>query len=122
MNEPVAGALVCLVDHPAVTKAVVRTLLDRFEKQPSSILIPTCRGRRGHPVLFPARLFPELLAAPLDEGARAVVRHHAEEVELVETGEEGILLDVDRQADYEALLERWSHLTGQDNPPSGEQP
>ena len=122
LNQPVAGAVVCLVDHPAITKAVVRTLLERFEKQSSSILIPTCGGRRGHPVLFPSRLFHELLDAPLEEGARVVVRRHAADVELVETGEEGILLDVDRPADYEALLERWGQLTGQDNAPSGEQP
>jgi len=123
-NEPVAGApgvLVCLVDHPAITKAVVRTLLERFEKQPSSILIPTCQGRRGHPVLFPARLFPELLDAPLEEGARFVVRRHAAEVELVETGEEGILLDVDRPADYEALPKHWSHPARQNDESSGEQ-
>lgn len=115
-NEPVTGALVCLVDHPAVTKEVVRVLLEGFEKHPTNILIPTCEGRRGHPVLFPARLFPELLDTPLEEGARVVVRRHAAEVELVETGEEGILLDVDRPADYEALRERWSHLTDQKKP------
>lgn len=121
-SQPVAGALVCLVDHPAVTKEVVRALLERFEKHPTNINIPICQGRRGHPVLFPARLFPEFLGAPLDEGARVVVRRHAAEVELVETGEEGILLDVDRPADYEALLECWSHRTGKGNEPSGEQP
>lgn len=107
VNKPVAGALVCLVDHPAVTKEVVRAVLEHFEKHPAHIVIPTCRGRRGHPVLFPSRLFPEFLSAPLDEGARVVVRRHVAEVELVETGAEGILLDVDRPADYEALRERW---------------
>ena len=112
MSEPVAGAVVCLVDHPAITKAVVRTLLERFEKQSSRIIIPTCQGRRGHPVLFPAHLFPELLDAPFDEGARVVVRSHAADVELLETGEDGILLDVDRPADYEALLERWGRQAG----------
>ena len=122
MNQPVAGALVCLVDHPAVTKEVVRALLERFERHPTNIIIPACRGRRGHPVLFPARLFPEFLDAPLEEGARVVVRRHAAEVELVETDEEGILLDVDRPADYEALLERWNLLTGQEDEPSREQP
>ena len=121
-SGPVAGALVCLVDHPAITKEVVRAVLARFERHPTRIIIPTCRGHRGHPVLFPSRLFEELLDAPLEEGARAVVRRHAAEVELVETGEEGILLDVDRPADYEALLERSSQRTGEGNEPSGEQP
>ncbi len=105
-NQPVAGALVCLVDHPAITKKVVRLLLERFAKTQAPILIPTCRGRRGHPVLFARRLFQELLDAPLEEGARSVVRKHAAEVELAETGEEGILLDIDKPEDYQALLAR----------------
>ena len=111
-DRSVAGALVCLVDHPAITAAVVRAVLERFRTRQPRIIIPTCHGRRGHPVFFSAELFPELLAAPLDQGARVVVRRHAAEVELVETGEEGILLDVDRPDDYELLRKRWTSLTG----------
>ena len=112
-GRSVAGALVCLVDHPAITTAVVRAVLERFRKRQSRIIIPTCNGRRGHPVFFSAELFPELLAAPLDQGARVVVRRHADDVALVETGEEGILLDVDRPDDYALLRERWKSLSGE---------
>ena len=132
-NQSVSGALVCLVDHPAITKNVVRTVLERFRSQAarhpealghrvSRIIIPTCHGRRGHPVLFASGLFQELLDAPLEEGARFVVRRHATEVELLETGEEGILLDVDLPADYEALLRRWESPTAGDDEPRGRQP
>ena len=75
------------------------------------MVIPTCQGRRGHPVLFSSRLFGELLEAPLDQGARSVVRRHAEEVEFVETNWDGILWDVDQPADYQEVLERWKVLT-----------
>lgn len=107
MNLPSSGVLVSLVDHPAITKAVVRLLLERFAAAHAPILIPTYRGRRGHPVLFARTLFQELLDAPLEEGARFVVRRHAAEAELVETDEEGIVLDVDYPSDYQALLARW---------------
>jgi molybdenum cofactor cytidylyltransferase len=110
-GEEVAGALVCLVDHPAVSKAVVRSLLARFRETNAAILIPTFEGRRGHPVLFASRLFGELEAAPLNEGARWVVRHHAAELELLAVDEEGILWDVDRPEDYDALQRRWSSLS-----------
>ena len=121
-GQSVAGALVCLVDHPAITTAVVRAVLERFRTRQPEIIIPTCRGRRGHPVFFSAKLFPELLDAPLDQGARVVVRRHAAAVELVETGEEGILLDVDRPDDYELLRERWKFLGGDGREASGGQP
>lgn len=107
----VNGALVCLVDHPAVTKQVVRALLARFQQTHAAILIPAWRGRRGHPVLFSSRLFDELLHAPLDQGARWVVRRHAEEVETLDVGEEGIVWDVDRPEDYAALESRWAALS-----------
>jgi len=103
---PVSAALVALVDHPAITRGVVERLLERFEARHPLILIPTFQGRRGHPVLFARSLFQELLEAPLDQGARFVVQRHAAEVDLMETEEEGILLDIDDPADYERLLKR----------------
>ena len=110
-GRAVDGALVCLVDHPALTKQVVRTLVLKFRQSQSSILIPTWRGRRGHPVLFSSRLFQELLEAPMDQGARAIVRRHPEDVGLVEVEEEGIIWDVDRPEDYAALQARWPSLS-----------
>ena len=107
-GKEVSGAVVCLVDHPAVTHRVLEQLLDRFAQTNAPVVIPTFQGRRGHPVLFAARLFPELLAAPVDEGARVVVRSHAEELEFVETNEEAILWDIDRSEDYAMLLSRWT--------------
>ena len=112
-NVPANGVLVSLVDHPAITKAVVRMLLDRFAMTHAPILIPTYRGRRGHPVLFSRTLLPELLDAPLEQGARFVVLRHASEVELVETDEEGIVLDIDYPADYQALMARWVKGSGE---------
>ena len=102
--QPVEAALVALVDHPAISASVVDLLVSRFAESHAPVLIPTFNGRRGHPVVFARSLFQELLDAPLEEGARSVVRRHAAEVELVETEEEGILLDIDLPADYAALL------------------
>ncbi|MBI3934151.1 MAG: nucleotidyltransferase family protein [Acidobacteria bacterium] len=116
----VEGALVCLVDHPAITKQVVGAVVGRFQKSQANILIPTWQGRRGHPVLFSSRVFEELLAAPINQGARAVVRRHANEVEYVEVYEEGILWDVDRPEDYAALQSRWASLNrAKPAPPEG---
>jgi molybdenum cofactor cytidylyltransferase len=108
LKQPVSAALLALVDHPAITREVVQALLRRYKETNAPILIPTHNGRRGHPVVFAKRLFPELLAAPLDEGARYVVHQHSAEIDFVETNEPGILLDIDFPADYEALLKRWA--------------
>ena len=110
-KQPVEGVLVCLVDHPAINRSVVRMILEKFRSTGMPVVIPTHRGRRGHPVLFARSVFGELLEAPLEEGARRVVRDHAAEIELVEVGWEGILWDIDQPADYQRLLEEWKRLT-----------
>lgn len=89
------AALMALVDHPLIESATVTALLDAFEATGRPIVLPVHDGRRGHPVLFGARLFPELLAAPMNEGARAVVRAHADEVLEVPSAAPGILADID---------------------------
>src|SRR6266852_1524392 len=89
------ATVMALVDHPLIEPMVVDAVLAAFEGARRPVVVPVHNGRRGHPVLFAARLFPELLAAPLDEGARAVVRAHAAEVLEVLVPAPGILADID---------------------------
>jgi len=87
------GLLVAPVDHPCLSREVLGALLKAFAAEDPDVTVPIFNGRRGHPVIFSARLFPELLQAPLDQGARAVVRRHA--VCEVPVADEGVLADVD---------------------------
>ncbi len=94
------GILLCLVDHPLITADLIAELIKSFYTTRAAIVLPTYLGRRGHPVIFSAALYPELLAAPLDQGARSVVWAHKMEIAEVPTTEEGILLNLN---DPEAL-------------------
>ena len=105
-DNDVTGALVWPVDHPCVSSRLVRQMIERFEKSRPPIVLPVHKGRRGHPTLFSAQLFPELLAAPLDEGARRVVRAHADAILAIETEEDGVLLNLNDRETYEQLLSR----------------
>jgi molybdenum cofactor cytidylyltransferase len=87
------GLLICPVDHPLVSPALVATLISVFDETAKLIVLPKYRGRRGHPVLFRASLYEELLAAPPEVGARQVVWNHAADVAEVETEEEGVILN-----------------------------
>lgn len=88
------GILICLVDHPLISAALVASLIKTFDCDKNQIVIPAYRGRRGHPVIFPSALYGELLAAPEGVGARAVVRAHEREVAEVPVNEEGVLLNL----------------------------
>ncbi len=100
----VEAAVVCLVDHPCVSSTLIRALRENFRTGGNLIVVPTYRGRRGHPVLFSATLFDELRAAPLEVGARHVVRRHADDILEMPTEEEGVLLNTNDRAAYEKIL------------------
>jgi molybdenum cofactor cytidylyltransferase len=109
------AVIMALVDHPLIHAATVDAIGAAFAATDRPIVVPVHDGRRGHPVLFAARLVPELLAAPLDQGARVVVHAHAAEVLEVESPAPGILADIDTPA----LYQEWVGGTPPTAPPSG---
>ncbi len=104
-SESVDGVLVCPVDHPDVSPAVVDTLIARFERERPPVILPTFQGRRGHPVLFSSAVFSELHAAPKEVGARRVVWDHQEDLVEVEVSHGGVTIDIDTPGDYRAFRE-----------------
>ncbi len=98
------GMLLCLVDHPLITAALVGELIEQFYVSGKPIVLPTYKGKRGHPVVFSSKLYPELLAAPLATGARAVVWAHAGEVLEVPTIEEGVVLNLNDPETFRRAL------------------
>jgi molybdenum cofactor cytidylyltransferase len=107
VDDDVDAILMCLADHPFITRQVIDEIITAFDRTRRPIVVPTYGGGRGHPTLFARSLFNELLAAPLDQGARVVVRAHAAEILELPTNEVGILADVDTPAQYEQWLSHW---------------
>ena len=100
------GMLVHLVDHPYLTPALVQEMIRRFYETEKRIIVPKFHGKRGHPVIFSRELFAELLSAPVDQGAKAVVNAHRADTLEVETEEAGIALDIDTPELYQQHVRR----------------
>jgi molybdenum cofactor cytidylyltransferase len=88
------GIILLLIDHPLISSALVGELVESFYSSGKSIVLPVYEGRRGHPVIFSSPLYQELMNAPLETGARSVVWEHAAEVQIVQTNEEGCVLNL----------------------------
>lgn len=97
------AALVALVDQPAVRPETVAALIHAFREGRGPLLLPVHQGRRGHPVCFARALYPELLEAPEEEGARAVVRRHGAPLREVAVDDPAIHQDVDSPEDLARL-------------------
>ena len=92
------------VDLPLVAPATVRAVIDAWERGGAPVVRPSRLGRHGHPVLFDARILPELRAADLSAGARVVVRAHAAESCDVEVDDPGAFEDIDTPEDYRRVF------------------
>ena len=92
----VEGAIVCLADMPGVRAEHLERLRDAFDPGAgAAICVATRRGKRGNPVLFASRFFPEMCDVEGDVGARHLVGAYAELVREVEMPDDGVLLDID---------------------------
>ena len=89
-----SGALVFLGDMPVVPLAMAEALA-RALARGAPAAAPVCRGQRGNPVALSAGLFPQLMAQSGDKGARMVLDGLGDRLALIETEDEGVLLDVD---------------------------
>jgi len=91
-----AGALVCLGDMPLIDAHLIDKLIGAFSPERGSlIVVPTCDGRRGNPVLWSRRFFGELMGLSGDIGGRHLVDHHSEAVVEVPVDGDGAFLDID---------------------------
>ncbi len=88
------GILLCLIDHPLISAALVGQLIHQFYESGKLIIIPTYNSKRGHPIIFSSALFGELLEAPPEVGARAVVWNHRDDVLEMPTEEQGVVLNL----------------------------
>jgi molybdenum cofactor cytidylyltransferase len=99
-DEHCDGMLVHLVDHPYIDAKLVDLMLQRFYERGKLIIVPRYQGKRGHPVIFSRSLFRELLDAPMEQGAKAVVNAHAKETLEIAAGDEGVTIDIDTPDEY----------------------
>lgn len=99
LSPQVEAALFMLVDLPAVDDTIVDRLIDRYHQSYAPLVWPEFEGRRGNPVLFDRRLFPELNQVRGDIGGRPVLKAYHDQAERVAVDEPGILQDVDRPED-----------------------
>ena len=102
----VRAILVTPVDAPMIAAATVAELIKAFQSSHALIVRAVHQGRHGHPVIFSRAVFADLRHADPAQGARAVLRAHAEHLVNVEVADPGVLGDVDTPDDYRALRDR----------------
>ena len=97
------GALLALADQPQMQLAVVQQVLDAFAASDGqALVVPSHALRRGHPILLPRRLWPEVLALPAGDTLRTVIQRHAAAIRYVAVDTASVLADLDTPEQYAA--------------------
>jgi molybdenum cofactor cytidylyltransferase len=90
------AAIVCLGDMPRVDAALMNRLIAAFDPDRGAlVVVPTFEGKRGNPVLWSRRFFPDLMAIEGDVGARHLIGRYGEAVAEVPVEGKASLVDVD---------------------------
>jgi molybdenum cofactor cytidylyltransferase len=99
------AVLFALGDMPSVRPDTVDPLLDAYRTGVGDAIAAAHEGSRGNPVLFDAVHFDTLAALQGDVGGREILLDGDGSV-LVETGDPGVLADVNHPDDLESLPRR----------------
>ena len=96
--SPDAGGWVfALADMPDIPTHVMQSVADGLSRG-ADIIAPVYRGQRGHPVGFAPRHASALRALHGDRGARDIIAAHRDTLELIDTQDDGVILDIDTPA------------------------
>ncbi|OGP76534.1 MAG: molybdenum cofactor cytidylyltransferase [Deltaproteobacteria bacterium RBG_16_49_23] len=98
------GILIGLGDQPFVKTQTINALIGAFKKGKGGIIVPSFKGRRGHPVIFHRRYEKELLRLRGDTGARRIMDRYPHDVWEVPVKSEGVIKDIDTWEDYRKEL------------------
>jgi molybdenum cofactor cytidylyltransferase len=97
-----SGWVIALADMPLVRPDTIRAVVTLLDSG-AQVAAPVYRHRRGHPVGFSAACRDELAQLAGDRGARSVLEHHAEHLQLREVDDPGCVLDIDTRQDVHSL-------------------
>ncbi|MCE2612161.1 nucleotidyltransferase family protein [Flavobacteriaceae bacterium D16] len=98
----VQAVLVLLADQPRVTRAHLLRLVQAYLQEKYRIIATKYSNGGGVPAIFDKSIFPDLMKLEGDQGARQIIRNHAEVGLFVSDDEE--VWDIDTPDDYQRLL------------------
>jgi molybdenum cofactor cytidylyltransferase len=94
------GILIALGDQPFLKIRTINALIQAFAREEKGIVVPSFRGRKGHPVIFHKRYQKDLLKLQGDVGGKSIIERYPEDVRIVHVKSEGVVKDIDTWKDY----------------------
>jgi molybdenum cofactor cytidylyltransferase len=104
LQPNIDGTIVCLGDMPQVDAALIDRLIGAIDPDKGALIaVPVIEGKRGNPVVWSRRFFPDLMTVEGDIGARYLIGRYAEAVAEVPVDGTAALTDVDTPEAFAAV-------------------
>lgn len=112
VDSQVQAVMLALGDQPLINSQTINKLVKEFYNHDKGIAIPTCQGRRGHPIIFAIKYKEKLLELRGDMGGRQIVKDHPDDMLEVAVNCEGIFIDIDTEDNYHLEKKKLGINTG----------
>jgi len=100
------AAVVFPGDQPMIVAQDINLVVRAWRESGKGIVVPTFRGKRGHPLLIDRKYRKEIMTLDESEGLRILVLKHPGDVKEIETDNPLILKDIDTAEDYRNEINR----------------
>lgn len=94
------AALIMPGDQPMTGPGEINRVIRSFTESDKGLVMATCNGRRGHPLIVDLKYMDEVLSLQEGEGLRVLAERHPEDVQESETDDPSVLRDIDTHEDY----------------------
>ena len=95
------AAMIFLGDQPWITSKTIDRVIDAFRTSGRGLVLPAFGKSGGHPLLIDLKYRAEIESLNPEIGLKELLSRHPEDVCHVQSGEKGVLRDMDTPSDYE---------------------
>lgn len=103
VDDQTQAVMLALGDQPLINSQTISRLIGEFSSGDKGIVIPTYRGKRGHPVIFAMTYKEHLLQLKGDIGGRQIIARYPEDTLEVAVDCEGVCIDIDTVESYYSI-------------------
>ncbi len=108
------GFFLLPADIPAIRLTTIQRIQEKFEENKDALIIPTFKGKTGHPPLIPGRLIPAITGTDPDGNLRQILFSDGEDLQKqpvqLPVYDQGILMDADTPKGYGLVEEKYESL------------
>jgi molybdenum cofactor cytidylyltransferase len=104
LNSGSEGILISLGDQPLLKTRTINALLRAFQQRKEGIVVPSFRGKMGHPVIFHRMFRKELLKLRGDSGGKPILAKYPRKIKMIPVRSEGVIKDIDTRQAYQQAL------------------